>query len=138
MSDLMILRGPSEVVAAVPALLGFHPCRSLVLLWLAGDSRSLTCTVRLDLDTPSVEIVRRLHALAAQSGPGCVALVAYPGSLTAWIDSADEDRLLALAEDLDPGVFHLLDFLVVCEGRYWSAVCTDPDCCPIGGRPVPL
>jgi hypothetical protein len=35
-------------------------------------------------------------------------------------------------------VFQLLDVLVVCEGRHWSAVCTNPDCCPIGGRPIPL
>jgi hypothetical protein len=136
MSDPVILRGPSDLVASVPALLGFHPEASLVVLWLDASS-CVSCTVRLDLDTPQVEVERRLHAVAGHLGAGAVVLVAYPRSLAGWIDSADEDRLLALAEALPGAGIAVLDVLIVCEGRYWSAQCVDPSCCPIGGRPLP-
>jgi len=45
----VVLRSPGEVVAAIPALLGFHPNDSLVALWTSAGTGTLVCTVRLDL-----------------------------------------------------------------------------------------
>src|SRR5438105_707127 len=63
-SSRLRLSSPEQVLAAVPYLLGFMPSRSLVVLSLRG--RQVGLTMRLDLDTPPVEMRRvvtnRLHA----------------------------------------------------------------------------
>ena len=136
MSDRVVLRSPAQVVATIPALLGFQPADSLVILYLSTESDTLACTLRLDLDTPTAEILRVLHDVAAQAGDGRLLLVAYPNSLAEWIDSAAEDRLLDLDRELAAAGIHVSDGLIVCEGRWWSMLCTDPDCCPAGGTPI--
>ena len=60
MSDRITLHSPSDVVAAIPALLGFKPTDSLVALWLGTPTGTLICTVRLDLDAPSSEVTDRV------------------------------------------------------------------------------
>ena len=133
----VVLRSPGEVVAAIPALLGFQPNDSLVALWTYAGAGTLVCTVRLDLDTPSTEVTRRLLDLASKIDSGRFILAAYPDTLAAWIDSATEDRVLGTAEDIREAGVEVADLLLVVEGRYWSMLCTDPDCCPLGGSPVP-
>jgi hypothetical protein len=133
----VVLRSPGEVVAAIPALLGFHPNDSLVALWTYAGAGTLVCTVRLDLDTPSPEVTRRLLDLASKIDSGRFILAAYPDSLAAWIDSATEDRVLGIVEDIREAGVEVADLLLVVEGRYWSMLCTDPDCCPLGGTAVP-
>lgn len=137
MSDRIVLRGPADVVLAVPSLLGFQPEQSLVGLWLSEEDSSVICTVRLDLETPTAEMLRHVHRVAASTGSSRLLLIAYPESLTQWIDSTDEDRLLDLDRQLSTADVRITDALVVCEGRYWSMLCADPGCCPIGGQPVP-
>lgn len=136
MSDRIVLSGPNDVVAAVPSLLGFIPRQSLVALWTTANG-TLVCTVRLDLSTPSGEMSRRLFDVAASIDTARLVLVAYPDSLAEWIDSADEDRILELSEQLRAADIDVVDALVVTEGRYFSMICTDEACCPVGGRPAP-
>ena len=136
MSDRVVLRSPAQVVATVPALVGFQPADSLVILYLSTQSDTLACTLRLDLDTPTTEVLRVLHDVAAQAGEGRLLLVAYPNTLAEWIDSAAEDRLLDLDRQLAAAGIHVSDGLIVCEGRWWSMLCTDPGCCPAGGTPL--
>jgi hypothetical protein len=133
----VILRGPGEVVAAIPALLGFHPNDSLVALWTSAGAGTLVCTVRLDLDTPSTEVTRRLLDLASKIDLGRFILDAYPESLAAWIDSATEDRVLGIVEDIRETGVEVADLPLAVEGRYWSMLCSDPEHCPLGGSPVP-
>ena len=47
------LSGRSGLLAAVPALLGFHPQESLVLMCLSGPRRQLGPVLRVDLPTPA-------------------------------------------------------------------------------------
>ena len=50
------LRDQGEVIAAVPALIGFHPERSLVLLAMGGESgKRVGLTLRVDLPPPEFE-----------------------------------------------------------------------------------
>ena len=137
MSDRITLTSPGDVVAAVPALLGFHPERSLVVLCTTVPAGTLVCTVRLDLDTPTVEISRRLLDLAARVGPGRLLLVAYPSSLPQWIDSVEEGNVLDAVDTITDAGTPVADLLVVAGGRFYSQMCTDPGCCPAEGRPVP-
>jgi hypothetical protein len=137
MSDRVTLTSPGDVVATVPALLGFHPQHSLVALLTATPTGTLICTLRLDLDTPAAEVARRLLDLATQVGPGRLLLLAYPDSLPDWIESPDEDAVLDVVDTLADADIPVTDLLVVTEGRYFSQMCSDPGCCPTGGRPVP-
>lgn len=136
MNHLTVLRTPGDVIAAVPALLGFHPSDSLVAVWCSLEDRSVICTVRLDLDTPEDEVTRRFLDLAAKTGPGRFILVAYPTTLASWIDSERERQVLGCAESLQGAGLEVSDLLVVAEGRWWSMLCTDRTCCPMSGTPV--
>ena len=63
------IKSPAELVAAVPAVLGFHPVDSLTALW-TDTSGSLVWTLRHDLDTPVEQISDRLVELAGRTSPG--------------------------------------------------------------------
>ncbi|MDT4919329.1 MAG: hypothetical protein QOI15_231, partial [Pseudonocardiales bacterium] len=66
------ITGPSELLQAVPYLLGFHPVGSLVLIGLR-DTR-LVVTARLDLDDACFDAVA--HAVAAMARGGSTSFVA--------------------------------------------------------------
>jgi hypothetical protein len=40
-------------------------------------------------------------------------------------------------DDVHDAGLDLKDALLVTEGRWWSLMCTDPDCCPIAGIVIP-
>jgi hypothetical protein len=133
MTEPITLRSPAEVVAAIPALLGFHPHDSLVAIWTSPPSGHLVCTLRIDLNTPVEELTRRLLSLATSAGTGQLLLAAYPVSLRDWIDSANEARVRGLITDVQGAGVEVRDALLVASGRWWSLMCADPDCCPIDG-----
>ena len=137
MSDRIVLSGPGDVVASVPSLLGFHPERSLVALWVGDTGHTLICTQRLDLDHPTPGVCRMLLDAAARTGSTRVILLAYPARLVDWIDSPHEAMLLEVATTLSDAGITVADTLLVTQGRFHSLMCTDPGCCPIQGRPVP-
>ncbi|MGI8536812.1 MAG: DUF4192 domain-containing protein [Mycobacteriales bacterium] len=125
-------RGTDELIAVVPALLGFHPTRSLVAIAVHGDRGRLGLRIRIDL--PPVEqadqvvdgVVRHL----AGQRPDGVLLVAFAETAT----EADACVLAAL-ERIEAAGLDVVD-AVRCDGsRYWSYVCPDPRCCPPGGTP---
>jgi hypothetical protein len=133
------LSTPSDIVTAVPYLLGFEPADSLVVLSLQGARRRVGLTARVDLPRADVAdrcardfvgYLKRDHALAAlvvfypPSG-GC----SHPsiGPLTAAITK----RFAAAHIDIG-------DVLCVYEGRWWSLHCTDEACCPPGGTLMSL
>ena len=115
-------RRPSDLLAAVPFLLGFHPTDSLVALLLQGGRVLLTA--RFDLGPPLGEAVADL---VEQHRPTGLVLVAY---------DADAGRgrtaLAAVAEHLDGA--DVVDLLLVDGARWWSLTCTS-GCCPAEGTP---
>jgi len=125
------ISGPSELLAAVPYLLGFHPTDSLVLVGMR--ERRVVVTARLDLaDTEQHGALEHAIGAMARGGAGSVIAVAYPstGSVPDWAGLAR--RLILIAGECRCG---LADALLVRDGRWWSLVCTD-DCCPPEGRPI--
>ena len=129
-------RGPGDLVAVVPLLLGFVPRESLVLVGLRGRRRRTGLVVRADLasgDEPPGTSVRALR----RDGARAVALLVHteepsgPGPLAhprAALVDAVEDALAEHGVGLEPA-------LLVRFGRWWSYRCAH-DCCPPEGTPV--
>lgn len=131
------LRSPGEIVASLPALLGYHAERSIVLLLLGGDRRRVTLTMRVDLPDSCVPEV--WQAIAAALSPGLVRGGGDEAVLVLLDGDEESARALedALAGVLDEHGVVMRDVLVVSAGRYRSIHCTDPACCPSQGTPVP-
>lgn len=128
------LRTPGDVVASLPALLGYHPTDSAVLIVLGGQRQRVRLTMRVDLPPQtSWRQVARVFAQGAARADGDIAVLALVDATLADGEAArgELDRALAMV-----GVA-LTDVLIVADGRYRSLVCTDPSCCPDEGRPVP-
>jgi hypothetical protein len=129
------ISGPAELLQAVPYLLGFHPVRSLVVVGLHADQ--LVVTARIDLPDAVLPGVLA-HSLEAMARGGSSSIVA-----AIYHDDADPfdlhwDELVAdvgqVAEEVD---CELCDALFVSRGRWWSLVCSGPECCPLDGQPLP-
>ena len=124
------ITSPAELVAAVPALLGFHPTESLVGLW-TDEKAQLVCSIRFDLAMPEPMIARTLLDLIHRQEPdGRLMLVVYP---------ADRDLPTVVRDLMDRFTGRkvpLLDVLLVADGRWWSMLCADPTCCPPEGTPL--
>lgn len=131
------VRGPVDLVQAVPYLLGFHPSRSLVLVGLRH--KSLVVTARLDLaDLAEPGLVPKSVAAMHRGGAETfVAMIfdddAVPEEHDAcaplpWSGAAVEvaDTIDAVGADVD-------DVLLVSRHRMWSYTCIDPMCCPPEG-----
>lgn len=128
------LRAPADVIAAIPYLLGYPPEHSLVALAMVGPGgggreqvgflsridlpAAAECLAAADLLADTFRTHRVTSVVLAAFGPVPTGL--WPTILT---------RLRA------EGVI-VRDAIGVHRGRWWSAVCTNPDCCPPEGRPV--
>lgn len=131
------LRTPADIVDAVPHLVGFQPENSLVCMSLRGPRKRLGVVSRADL--PPVRFARQFATQTARNlkhdGAEHVIVVFYPpaegpknGRLIAVID--------ALEKALDKQRINLIEVLCVCDGRWWSLLCDDDECCPPDGTPI--
>jgi hypothetical protein len=124
---------PDGVLAVVPHLLGFHPALSFVVIGAAGRRQQVELGFRYDLPDPpdaeaAAEIAGHAVAVLTERRVSTVIGVGYgPGRLVTPV--AD-----ALAAAL-PARLRLRELLRVEDGRYWSYLCGDVDCCPPEGTP---
>ena len=126
------ISGPSELLSAVPYLLGFHPTDSLVLVGLRDGQ--LVVTARLDLaDTAQHGALEHALGSMRRGGAQSVLAVLYPAERAGedWVGFTH--RLAVVASELD---CVLGEVLLVRDGRWWSLICGNPECCPPEGRPV--
>jgi hypothetical protein len=123
------LRGPVDVLAAIPYLIGYQPTDSIVVLAMRG--RRLFFTVRDDLpDADEVDdAVSSVLDMVGRRSVSGVLLVAY-GS-----EERARPVLFGLRDECHAAGFAVLELLRADDGRYWSYLCTDPDCCPPEGAP---
>ncbi len=126
-ANTLRLRSPADVVSAIPYLVGFHPSESVVVL--AAGGRDGAYAVRLDLTAQDV-LVEHVAGLVARRDPPDVILAGYgPGERVTPVVERVRDRLGG------HGV-RLRDALRVEDGRFWSYLCSDPECCPPEGTYV--
>jgi hypothetical protein len=143
---------PGEIAAALPALLGFPPRESLVLMALGGPGGGrIGLTVRADLPAreASAPMARQLAAGVATDDPA--------GVLVAVVSEAPDDREFLPGGHPGDGVAGLphravvhdvvvamtdrglpvRSTLLVRSGRWWSYDCPHPCCAPGAGTPLP-
>lgn len=148
----LTIRSTADLVAAVPYLIGFHPADSIVVVAIRG--RQVVFTARADLpgaDSASASAYASEFAPAFASGDGPVVTV---GTLTEYLVSVVERQAVQSVVLVGYGVpklvtpvidalrsafavagHEVLDALRVTDGRYWSYVCGNPECCPPEGVP---
>jgi len=122
------------VLAVVPHLLGFHPANSFVVIGAAGPRRQVELGFRYDLPDPpgaaaAADIANHAVAVLTERRVSTVIGIGYgPGRLVTPV--AD-----ALATAVRRRRLRLYELLRVEDGRYWSYLCRDVDCCPPEGTP---
>ncbi len=124
------LSSPGDLVATVPALCGFRPQDSVVLLSLRGTRLRLGLTIRVDLPAPSAAdaCAALLADRVQQDGASAAVLVVYA--------DAPQPALADLcAAALEQRGLRVVEALHVATGRWTSYRCTGP-CCPPEGTPV--
>jgi hypothetical protein len=125
---------PADVLAVVPHLLGFHPDHSLVVIGAGRPRERIELAFRYDLPDPpdgglAAEIAGHAAGVLQHRNLSTVIAVGYgPGNLVTPV--AD-----ALTEALRQRGLRLHELMRVENGRYWSYLCTNPQCCPPDGVP---
>ncbi|MFF5217806.1 DUF4192 domain-containing protein [Micromonospora sp. NPDC000442] len=123
------VRSPADLIAAVPYLLGFHPADSIVVVALSGKRIVFAARGDLPGDTDPYEPGQHIAAVTARQGADSATVVGY-GPAARVTPAVDAVRA-ALAE----AGLTVLDALRVTDGRWWSYLCEEPECCPPEGTP---
>jgi hypothetical protein len=146
--QVLKLSGPPDVVAAVPFVVGFQPVESLVVIALHGPRQRILHTLRVDLS--DVARARAEELTEAPCHPTAIAATLKRNGATGALvviltesEQTDDDGDLpgrALAENLRAELerkrIPVRDSMLVKGGRWFSYLCSNPDCCPIEGTPV--
>jgi hypothetical protein len=122
------LRSPTDLIAATPYLLGFHPAESVVVVGFVG--RQLAFAARSDLPgsgDPPARMVREILDVVVRQHADTVAIIGYGSA------AAVDPLLGALRGACDRRGLPIKDVLRVDDGRWWSYLCDDPACCPPEG-----
>ncbi|WP_159450081.1 DUF4192 family protein [Demequina sp. NBRC 110056] len=131
-----VIRGPGELIATIPDLLGYWPQESVVAVGI--DARGgIALLVRVHRDELLLADLDggAAAAIADQSRRADVAraiLVSFTTKGVTWGCEAAEvlgEALLRVAIDSDAWA---------CDGRrFWAPGCADDSCCPPGGTMLP-
>jgi hypothetical protein len=143
------LRGPAELVDALPYLLGYQPDDSIVLIALHGSGHRLGGRVRTAIPADPAAWQETAEELAACLVTGSQLRGGRPDAMVVYLCQDGPpaeppvrtmERLRPLAQLLRTECGKLevpvLEALCVSGGRYWSYCCPGGDCCPPGGAEV--
>ena len=123
---------PTSLLAVIPGLLGFDPGHSFVVIGTEPGTAHVRITLRYDLPDP------RHPRLAASIADHVVSLLTAQGVTTAvaagyGTDAAVSPVAAALRERAATAGIAMTELLRADDGRYWSYICRDPECCPPEG-----
>lgn len=125
------LRGPADILAALPFQLGYHPNNAVVVIALADRAIGLVQRIDLPPDEHVDEAVAALLPALGREQPDAVLLVGYESREAASLPVLD-----ALDDACGELEITVLDRLVVRGGRWFAPDCTT-GCCPAEGAPLP-
>jgi hypothetical protein len=131
------LRGPADIVAAVPYMVGFEPADSLVVVALRGRRGRVALTMRVDLPPPewAEECAGQLIGHLKRHRAERAVIAVYPAS-EGPRHPAVRAVSDALTDRLERARIGIVEAVCVHAGRWWSLTCTVPDCCPPDGTPI--
>jgi hypothetical protein len=130
------LHTPTDLLAAVPYLLGFHPADSVVVVGLAGTR--VVFTARADLPTPEAPPDQAL-ALADQLGEVLAGQRVDTALVIGYGEAAAVTRTVFPLRDALRGYgVSVGEMLRADGGRYWSYLCESVQCCPADGTPYDM
>ena len=131
------LSSPSDIVTALPVLIGFHPAESFAVMCLHGPRRRIGLTMRMDLPDPEHDeiVAEDLAHRAERDGAATIVAVCYTETPDLDGDLPRRELMAALTDALKPHGIGWLELLLVRGGRWYSYVCKD-ECCPREGTPV--
>jgi hypothetical protein len=131
------LSSPSDIVTALPVVIGFHPEESFAVMCLHGPRRRIGLTMRMDLPGPEHDdvVAEDLAHRAERDGAATIVAVCYTEAPDVDGDLPRRELIDALTGALKPRGIGWLELLLVRGGRWYSYVCTD-ECCPREGTPV--
>ncbi|MEJ3742394.1 DUF4192 domain-containing protein [Actinomycetes bacterium KLBMP 9797] len=124
MTAKLSLRSPTDMIAAVPYLIGFHPTDSAVVLGMKG--KKLSFAARHDLDVPAAAFDHLAEVVAGQ-GLDCAAVLGYGPAHR--VDGVVKE----VRDALESRGLEVVEALRIAEGRFWSYVCANLECCPPEG-----
>jgi Domain of unknown function (DUF4192) len=125
---------PLTLLAVVPGLLGFEPADSIVVIGTCQPGAEVELTLRYDLPAPTAPravaaIVDGVASILIAQGITTAAAICYgPDGAVSPVAAA----LLGRAEEAG---ITLTEVLRAEDNRYWSYVCSVPECCPPEGTP---
>jgi hypothetical protein len=125
---------PAAMLAVVPHLIGFTPASSVVIAGGRGPRHRIDVTLRFDLPDPPDHTLaeaiagQAISVLTSQDFTTVVVIGYGPGPVVSPV--ADALRVAIARTSLE-----VRDILRVEDGRYFSYLCTNPDCCPPDGVP---
>ena len=127
------------MAAAIPHLVGFHPEESLVVISLRGPRKRIGLTMRFDLPPPDLHAGMADEVAARLAGDGAEHAVVACCTTEARDDTQPpRAELIELVRARLRGRdIMLMEALLVRDGRWWSYLCDDPECCPPCGAEVP-
>jgi hypothetical protein len=131
------LHGPGELLASVPAFLGFVPYESVVVVGVR-DNGEIVAVMRVDrvdllIDEGVAQIGRTMIAQLARDAATTAVVISFTSAdVRLCCEAAD-----ALSDELTTAVGHV-ETWAVCDGRYFAPGCADDSCCPVEGTPVPM
>ena len=125
---------PRELLSAVPALLGFYPRASVVVIGVMPPRGTVRVSLRFagyDPAGPGAAALGARFAVALLASEQCpqAAAVGYGP------DQHVAPFFALLREQAARHGIELTELVRAEDGRYWSYVCTGPSCCPAGGSP---
>ena len=130
----VLIDSAAALLAAIPHLLGFTPEASLVVIGTERAGGPVKLTFRYDLPDPpdateAADIASHAITVLDRQQLAVAIVAGYgPGRLVTPV--ADAIRAAAPQDRLS-----LHDVLRVEDGRYWSYLCTNPECCAAEGVP---
>lgn len=125
------IHSPHQLIGAVPALLGFQPEESIVILGLRD--KGVLWVLRTDVDLSPDDVIDQTAPVITREDEMRVVISVFThrpfDQMRLYTDELVEKyRLLDV---------HVMDVLLVGECRWWSLLCTFDQCCPQEGYALP-